>query len=253
MRDNNVVDMNQERNPFPETLSDKNVKKTAKEEITHRINELVVETNKETIAFIDESFSLFSKRSVKINKKKPDIDNDGVSGTSNSDITVQHKKRFGVKRLIYVLALLLSWTITIVVCVISTNEVQDYKQRMVSPVIAASNYSNQNDENSYEDNFESQEDEISFLREALIENENEISDLRDELTENEIELSDLRDELLENEDELDFYRDYVAVILEDDTEYYHTYSCSLFGDDLFWLVNTDTAEVQGYNPCPYCH
>ena len=51
MRDNNVVDMNQERNPFPETLSDKNVKKTAKEEITHRINELVVETNKETIAF----------------------------------------------------------------------------------------------------------------------------------------------------------------------------------------------------------
>ncbi len=68
------------------------------------------------------------------------------------------------------------------------------------------------------------------------------------------QVSDLSDANQENQGEAFFFDYYAEIVGDDGTELYHKYGCKkLDTDDGFWIFNTEAAESQGYNECPYCH
>ncbi len=67
-------------------------------------------------------------------------------------------------------------------------------------------------------------------------------------------LNNQRDkERIENRDKVDFFDEYIALIEDDSTNWYHKYDCHSFKGEDFWAFNIDQAENLGYEPCPYCY
>lgn len=82
---------------------------------------------------------------------------------------------------------------------------------------------------------------------------------KETIKDKDIEISDLRFEKAKLQgkcnsanEAYDFYHSYVA-ICDDDSDYYHTYECSDWKQDSFYLYNIENAESLGYKPCPKCH
>lgn len=59
-------------------------------------------------------------------------------------------------------------------------------------------------------------------------------------------------ELIENRDKLDFFDEYIALVKDDNTNWYHKYNCFKFDGKDFLAFNIDQAEDLGYEPCPFC-
>ena len=51
----------------------------------------------------------------------------------------------------------------------------------------------------------------------------------------------------------DFVDAHVVFVEDDGTKYYHTYECSRFAKQGYWIFGRNTAEAKGYTACPYCH
>jgi RNA polymerase subunit RPABC4/transcription elongation factor Spt4 len=81
-----------------------------------------------------------------------------------------------------------------------------------------------------------------------------ISDMNSQITSLENENNDLYDTLWLYFEEVYFYKKYAAIVYDDGTNKYHAYGCDCAPHiSGFWIYNTDLAELQGYNACPYCH
>lgn len=66
-------------------------------------------------------------------------------------------------------------------------------------------------------------------------------------------LNNQRDEeRIENRDKLDFFDEYIVLVEDDSTNWYHKYDCFRFKGEDFWAFNIDQAEDLGYEPCPFC-
>lgn len=66
-------------------------------------------------------------------------------------------------------------------------------------------------------------------------------------------LNNQRDkERIENRDKLDFFDEYIALVEDDSTNWYHKYDCFKFKGEDFLAFNIDQAEELGYEPCPFC-
>lgn len=66
-------------------------------------------------------------------------------------------------------------------------------------------------------------------------------------------LNNQRDEeRIENRDKLDFFDEYIALVEDDSTNWYHKYDCFKFKGEDFLAFNIDQAEDLGYEPCPVC-
>ena len=72
------------------------------------------------------------------------------------------------------------------------------------------------------------------------------SDMEDSITQS-------NNERIKNSEKLVFFDDYVALIEDDGTEWYHKYECRRFKGEDFWAYNIAQAENLGYEPCPYCY
>lgn len=75
--------------------------------------------------------------------------------------------------------------------------------------------------------------------------ESQVDDLNDEIEE-------LRYDSWRNYRTLNFYKDY-AVLVNEYSDYYHTYGCEDFDESAFWIYNINAAEQEGYYACPKCH
>lgn len=51
--------------------------------------------------------------------------------------------------------------------------------------------------------------------------------------------------------EYEFY-EYYAVCVNEESPYYHNYSCDKFESSSFWIYNIEAAKGRGYDPCPKC-
>lgn len=60
------------------------------------------------------------------------------------------------------------------------------------------------------------------------------------------------EERIENSDKLDFFDEYIALVEDDSTNWYHKYDCHRFKGEDFWAFNIDQAKDLGYEPCPFC-
>ena len=67
------------------------------------------------------------------------------------------------------------------------------------------------------------------------------------------ELTQSDKEIKENREKLDFFDNYVALVVDDGTGWYHKYECRRFKGQDFWAYDIDRAENLGYEPCPYCY
>lgn len=59
-------------------------------------------------------------------------------------------------------------------------------------------------------------------------------------------------ELEQNRNKLDFFDEYIVLVEDDNTNWYHKYECYRFKQRDFWAYNIDQAENLGYEPCPNC-
>jgi hypothetical protein len=59
-------------------------------------------------------------------------------------------------------------------------------------------------------------------------------------------------ERIKNSEKLDFFDNYVALVVDDGTGWYHKYECYRFSGEDFWAYNIDQAKNLGYEPCPVC-
>lgn len=59
-------------------------------------------------------------------------------------------------------------------------------------------------------------------------------------------------ELEQNRNKLDFFDEYIVLVENDNTNWYHKYECYRFKQRDFWAYNIDQAENLGYEPCPNC-
>ena len=51
-----------------------------------------------------------------------------------------------------------------------------------------------------------------------------------------------------------FVDEYIALVVEGDDRYYHTYECSAYQQcEYFWIYGTYEVESYGFEPCPECH
>ncbi len=109
-------------------------------------------------------------------------------------------------------------------------------------------------------------DELSALEEDNVLKDERISQLTSENEELESALSDMtneRDELQSDYDALrllsdgyqvkaNFLDDYIVFVMNDGTNYYHTFDCASFTRRDFWAYNRSLAISNGYTACPDC-
>ncbi len=50
----------------------------------------------------------------------------------------------------------------------------------------------------------------------------------------------------------EFMDEYVVIVVEGDTKYYHKFGCPAIADKTFWVFNVNYAVYQGYTADPYC-
>lgn len=94
----------------------------------------------------------------------------------------------------------------------------------------------------YKDGYKDGESSTSGDVEGL---ENHIDELYDEISYYQGEVSVLQDKA----NALDWY----VVFVGHDNKYYHKYDCSrLILGGGFYVFNSETADAEGFIPCPYC-
>ena len=49
-----------------------------------------------------------------------------------------------------------------------------------------------------------------------------------------------------------FLHNKIAIVYDDEDNYYHEYGCAHHNSDEFWAFNTEAAINRGFEPCPYC-
>ena len=88
--------------------------------------------------------------------------------------------------------------------------------------------------------------------------EAENTELRGDLEKSAADYTELNDDYnaLQEEynkifEEYDFYN-WNAVVCSEDNQYYHTYDCTDWNRDYFWIFNSEYAKYKEYTPCPNC-
>ena len=66
-------------------------------------------------------------------------------------------------------------------------------------------------------------------------------------------LEDLEDENTSYLKKVTFMDRFVVFVENDGSNLYHTYNCSRFKKEDFWVFNPSYAKNQGYSECPNCH
>ena len=88
----------------------------------------------------------------------------------------------------------------------------------------------------------------------------QIEQYEETITEQIEELDELKEKVEELEDEntsylkkVTFMDRFVVFVENDGSNLYHTYNCSRFKKEDFWVFNPSYAKNQGYSECPNCH
>lgn len=76
--------------------------------------------------------------------------------------------------------------------------------------------------------------------------------LQQSLTQKSEENLELQQELRQDREKIDFLDEYIVMIEDDNTNWYHKYECYRFRGKRYWAYNIEAAEAQGYEPCPEC-
>lgn len=64
----------------------------------------------------------------------------------------------------------------------------------------------------------------------------------------------LREKASELQAQVDFMDQYVVLVFDNGSNYYHTYECyEKHRGESFWAYNIDAAEGKEFEPCPDCH
>ena len=66
-------------------------------------------------------------------------------------------------------------------------------------------------------------------------------------------LVEWRDKANELQEQVDFMDKFLVIVLDDGSDYYHTYDCYEKYGGSFWAYNINAAESKGYTPCPDCY
>ena len=66
------------------------------------------------------------------------------------------------------------------------------------------------------------------------------------------EISRLEADIWEFRSATSFYEKHAVCVSCDNPDTYHKYGCRWFDDSEFWIFNTEYAQHNGYEPCPYC-
>lgn len=110
-------------------------------------------------------------------------------------------------------------------------------------------------------NYQKLNDKLTYVsqeRMTTIDNNNslkrEVSDLEQQVS----KLEDKVESLADYRNISTFYEGNIALIIDDGTTVYHTYSCYSFQKAKsqfknFWAYNTEAAKEKGYKPCSLCH
>lgn len=114
------------------------------------------------------------------------------------------------------------------------------------------------------ENLEAENENVAKKNEDLVK---ENKDLEERISELRAQLQSQRITLTQNEQAVERYearieeytplvefcKDYVEIIGNDSTNYYHKYGCKYLDmDQGFLVLNTEAAEAEGFTKCPYC-
>ncbi len=83
--------------------------------------------------------------------------------------------------------------------------------------------------------------------------EETITEQIEELDELKVKVEELEDENTSYLKKVTFMDRFVVFVENDGSNYYHTYNCSRFKKEDFWVFNPSYAKNQGYSECPNCH
>lgn len=83
--------------------------------------------------------------------------------------------------------------------------------------------------------------------------EKTITEQIDELDSLKAQVEDLEDENTSYLKKVTFMDRFVVFVENDGSKLYHTYNCSRFKKEDFWVFNPSYAKNQGYSECPNCH
>ncbi len=88
---------------------------------------------------------------------------------------------------------------------------------------------------------------------AVIKN-NELNDAYARIDTLQTRVSSLETRVNDYQDKASFVDEYIAIVVEGDDRYYHTYDCKAYQQcEYFWIYGINDAEYYGYEPCPECH
>lgn len=80
-----------------------------------------------------------------------------------------------------------------------------------------------------------------------------ISSLNRTVSEQQSSIETLSSQLDLYQDKVDFMDEYVVIVVEGDTAYYHKFGCPGIEGKNFWVYNITAAKTQGYIPDPECN
>lgn len=83
--------------------------------------------------------------------------------------------------------------------------------------------------------------------------EETITEQIDELDALKVKVEDLEDENTSYLKKVTFMDRFVVFVENDGSKLYHTYDCSRFKKEDFWVFNPSFAKNEGYSECPNCH
>ncbi|HIX92282.1 MAG TPA: hypothetical protein H9681_05310 [Firmicutes bacterium] len=98
-----------------------------------------------------------------------------------------------------------------------------------------------------------QAERIINVGKSITTKKTEILNLKNQINNLEKEVDKINAINLKLVNEIYFYRERAAIILDDDSKRYHTYSCEELISGSYWILNIEAAEQFGLYPCPKCH
>lgn len=88
---------------------------------------------------------------------------------------------------------------------------------------------------------------------SIIKN-NELNDAYARIDSLQTRVSQLQTRMNDYQGKASFVDAHIALVVEGDDIYYHTYDCSVYQTcESFWIYGINDAEYYGFEPCPECH
>lgn len=98
----------------------------------------------------------------------------------------------------------------------------------------------------------SENSEMMVLKNRAATLESIIASKMEVIKENESQISEMENTLSKTRSGIEFLEEYVVIVSDDGTNFYHKYDCDDLDLDSFWVFNPEAAEENGYIPCPKC-